>query len=169
MPYGAKVFCRACIYTAVSCFLRTDSSICSWYACKGWRRCGLQLRCFASNRHSLVAASRCLGTRRGFLLRGLYDAHPSRVIVASLACLHGRASYKPKLNRLSANIACGSIADGTRSPAFPLEPVGVLFCLSVSLPKCRDYSNLGPTPKGRFQLMQKALGQTWASPGPKLG
>lgn len=32
---------------------------------------------------------------RGFLPWGLYDAHPSRVIVASLARLHGRASYNP--------------------------------------------------------------------------
>ena len=103
LPHAAKVFCHACIHTTVLGFSLSPSSICAWYARDGGLRRGFKLRCLASNPHRLVAASRRIGTRRGFLPRGLYDAHPSLVIATPLARLRGWASYKPKLERALAD------------------------------------------------------------------
>jgi hypothetical protein len=51
--------------------------------------------CGSSNPHSYVARSDSRGTRRGFLPRGLYDAHPLMVIGPPVARHRGRASYNP--------------------------------------------------------------------------
>lgn len=102
MSYSAKVFCWACIHTTVFGFSPITPSTCIWCASNGGHHCWFWLRCFASNRHSLVATSCGIVARRGFLPRGLYDTHPSLVIAAPLARQHGRASYKPKLLPTSA-------------------------------------------------------------------
>ena len=51
--------------------------------------------CGSSNPHSGVAHSDGRGTRRGFLPRGLYDAHPLFVTGSPTARRCGWASYNP--------------------------------------------------------------------------
>lgn len=76
LPKGAKVFCKAGIYTVEFGVTPIAQSVCAWCECEWGQPCGFSTRCLASNRHSVVAASTQFGTRRGFLPRGLYDAHP---------------------------------------------------------------------------------------------
>ena len=76
MPRGAKVFCQARFCADTLGFSPTNSVRCVRCAGKAVLPYWSAKRCFASNHHSTVADSHRTGTRRGFLPRGLYDAHP---------------------------------------------------------------------------------------------